>query len=521
MKRLGNILLLTNLAGACATFFYFHYILPDQSAGPEVPGYYEITFFSGVMLLFLTSFLLFRGRGINLVSAVADGEKTIAECSPESIHYLQRRALRVPMAMSLVSFGMWLLAGFIFGFLEPLVTSRIFLSASPDLLLCLRQFLGISLLGGGVTCLVLFFLLENAWRPKIPLFFPKGRLHRVEYGFRMRLRTRFLVVFAGVVCIPIPVVGILLMTHIRQLHMADAVTRNALISSMFWEMGYVAADLLIIAMILAYLLAKSIILPLEQIKKTVKAVENNDFTRQVPVVANDELGDVAQGVNDMVDSLNESRKAKDSLGRYMCREIREQILAGNAEDLTGEMKRVTLLFSDLRDFTGMVEKNHPRDVVKILNRYFDEMTQAVKVHKGLILQYVGDEIEAVFGAPVGYDDHPEMAVRAALEMRRRLERLNAELSENGFPKLDHGIGIHSGAVLAGNIGSAERMSYALVGDTVNTASRIEGLAKDHNADILLSQTTHDLLTGAYNMSQLPPVRVKGKDKEVIVYKLNA
>ncbi|MCG8635458.1 MAG: adenylate/guanylate cyclase domain-containing protein [Desulfobacterales bacterium] len=519
MKRIRILLVAVNLIGGCATFFYFKYILPPRPSDPGVPGYYDAVFFLVTMLFLSVSFFLLKRRSVCLLGEISDGKKEISDFSPDMAHYLQRESLKLPMVLSLLSFGMWIVAGFIFGFLEPLVSSRIFSTAPPDLVFCLRWFLGISVLGGGVTCLVLFFMLDNAWRPHTMRFFPKGRLKQVKYGFGIRLRTRFILVFMGIVCIPMPIVGAILMSNIRQLHTADAVTRNELISSLYWEMGYVTADLLIIALILAYLLAKSIIGPLQQIKATVKAVEKNDFTRQVPVMSNDELGDVAQGVNAMVDSLYQSQKARDSLGRYMCSEIREQIMSGADADLSGEMKRVTLLFSDLRGFTGLVEKNHPRDVVKILNQYFNEMTLAVKAHKGLILQYVGDEIEAVFGAPVGYDDHPEMAVQAALEMRQRLERLNRKFADQGFPQLAHGIGIHSGAVLAGNIGSEERMSYALVGDTVNTASRIEGLAKTLGADIVLSQTTHSLLTGSYPTEQLPPVRVKGKDEEVIVYKL--
>ena len=520
MKKIRTILAAVNLIGGSATFFYFKYILPPRPADPGLPGYYDSVFFLVTMLFLSTSFLFLKRRRVRLLAQIIDGKKEITDFSPDMISYLQRQSLKLPMVLSLISFGVWMVAGFIFGFLQPLVSFQIFSTASPDLLFCLRWFLGISLLGGGVTCLVLFFMLDNAWRPNIMLFFPKGQLKQVKYGFRMRLRTRFLLVFMGILCIPMPIVGTILLSNIQQLHTADAVTRNELISSLYWEMGYVAADLLTIALILAYLLAKSIIVPLQQIKATVRAVEKNDFTRQVPVMSNDELGDVAQGVNAMVDSLYQSQKARDSLGRYMCREIRDQILAGDNTDLEGEMKRVTLLFSDLRGFTGMVEKNHPRDVVKILNQYFNEMTLAVRAHKGLILQYVGDEVEAVFGAPVGYEDHPDMAVKAALEMRQRLEQLNAKLADQGFPRLVHGIGIHSGAVLAGNIGSEERMSYALVGDTVNTASRIEGLTKTLGADIILSQTTHSLLTGSYRTEQLPPVRVKGKDEDLIVYRLN-
>ena len=183
------------------------------------------------------------------------------------------------------------------------------------------------------------------------------------------------------------------------------------------------------------------------------------------------------------------------------------------------MKRVTLLFSDLRDFTTLVESSHPKDVFTVMNQYFTEMTLAIKAYRGQVLQYVGDQIEAVFGAPVHYEDHPDMAVQAALKMRNQLEFLNQRLAQQGVQPLRHGIGIHTGAVLAGNIGSKDRISYALIGDTVNLASRIEGLTKQFSSDILLSQTSHDLLTGSFPTEQLAAVNIKGKKEEVMIYKL--
>ena len=220
----------------------------------------------------------------------------------------------------------------------------------------------------------------------------------------------------------------------------------------------------------------------------------------------------------MIKTMKQTQSIKASFGKYVCSEVRDEIIAGKTS-LEGEMKRATVLFYDLRNFTTLVEKNHPKHVVTIMNQYFNEMTIAVKANRGLVLQYIGDEIEAVFGAPVGFDDHPDMAVQTAIEMRKRLVALNKRFEEQGFEPLTHGIGIHSGAVLAGNIGSEDRMSYALVGDTVNTASRIEGLTKEYRCDIIISQTTFNLLTEPYNTEQLAQVKVKGKTDELIIYKV--
>jgi len=132
-----------------------------------------------------------------------------------------------------------------------------------------------------------------------------------------------------------------------------------------------------------------------------------------------------------------------------------------------------------------------------------------------VLQYIGDEIEAVFGAPLADPDHAANALRTALEMRRRLAAWNAA---RGTP-LRHGIGIHSGPVIAGNIGSAERLAYTLVGDAVNLAARLQALTKDVGCDVLVSADTHRRLDGGFRLTPLPAVRVKGKSEEVEVFRL--
>ena len=210
------------------------------------------------------------------------------------------------------------------------------------------------------------------------------------------------------------------------------------------------------------------------------------------MVSTDEIGAVAEGFNRMLHGLRERELVKETFGKYVTPEIRDEILAGRISG-EGELKEVTVLFADIRDFTPWVEATAPRDVVRDLNEYFTEMAEAIRAHRGLVLQFIGDEIEAVFGAPIASRDHAAMAVRAALDMRERLRAWNARREAAGKPALRHGIGIHTGTVLAGNIGGAERLSYALVGDPVNLASRIQGLTKDFKVDILISEATRKSL----------------------------
>lgn len=518
MNRIIMLTPLVNAIGAAAIYFYFSFILPSQAIVTDIPNYFSPLFSTiGTAVLCLFGILFFR-KSLKSMFEVAFDRIQINSLEESEIHHLQREALKFPMVVAVISFMIWILAGFIFGFLEPLIAARIFDVQTPDLIFCIRRFLGICLLGGGVTSLILYFVMENEWRSYIPNFFPGGHLNRVKHVFKLNVRKRFLIVFLSIILIPLPTMGMTIFASIREMNMSDAITRSQIMDSIVWELGFITLDLLAIVMILAYFLSKSILVPLLGIKRAIKDVENNNLDTRVKILSNDEFGDVAEGFNLMISSLKESRRLRKSFGKYVSKEIQDEILAGNLS-LNGEMKRATLLFSDLRNFTGLVEKNHPKHVVKIINQYFNEMTLAVKEHKGLILQYVGDEIEAAFGVPIGFDDHPEMAVKAALKMRDRLALLNEKLEQDGFEPLAHGIGIHSGAVLAGNIGSTERMSYALVGDTVNSASRIEGLTKEYGCDIILSQTTYNLLTGSYNTVQLAPVKVKGKEDELIIYKL--
>jgi len=214
----------------------------------------------------------------------------------------------------------------------------------------------------------------------------------------------------------------------------------------------------------------------------------------------------------------QKRILKETFGKYVAEEVRDEVLSGRIP-LDGELKDVTVLFADLHNFTPLTESTPPKEVVRILNDYFTEMTPTLHRHHGSILRYVGDEIYTVFGAPLPLKEHPRHAVEAALDMRRLLVLVNEKLVRQGYMPLSHGIGIHSGPVVAANIGSPDRLAYDLVGDTVNLASRIKGLTKQFNADILISATTRARLKGDISVERLPAITVKGKRDPVEIFKI--
>jgi len=226
----------------------------------------------------------------------------------------------------------------------------------------------------------------------------------------------------------------------------------------------------------------------------------------------------ARMVEEIIEKERMRTKILDAFGKYVTPQVRDQILEGNIP-LDGEAKEVTVLFADLRDFTTLAESTTPREVVRIINGYFSEMADAIGQNKGLVLQFIGDEIEAVFGAPLPLEDHPTHAVRAALAMQERLVVVNEKLKQQGYGPLRHGIGIHTGTVVAANIGSEDRLSYAMVGDTVNLASRIQSLNKEFGTDLLISATTVDLLADSIAVEKLPATTVKGKSNPVEIYRL--
>ncbi len=511
------LIVVGNVIGAVLTRFYF-LILEPSWVNLELSPHYDTIFFLISTSLLLSSSVWITRRLFLPLYQIANDDVSIDNIDKEAAQILKRKAIQLPAYIALISFLVWILAGFIFSLLHPVVTQVLYGIDLPDLTICLKQFFGITFVGGLITALFLYFTIERYWRGSIPKFFPEGDLSHVKDAFKLQVHDRLYITFIAISLVPLPLLGIVAYTKAQALHKADAIVSAQLLSSLFMEIIIITVICVAFSIILSIFVSMSVSTPLHKLENAMKEVEKGNLDVRVEIVSNDEIGSVTEGFNLMVKGLKESESIKDSFGKYVSQEIRDEILNGRIS-LDGEMKRATLLFSDLRDFTPLVESMHPKEVVTIMNQYFTQMTEAIKENRGLVLQYVGDEIEAVFGAPVSYEDHTDMAVKAALEMRRRLIELNKNFEKQGVNPLRHGIGIHTGAVLAGNIGSKDRISYALVGDTVNLASRITGLTKEFSCDIILSQTTNSLLTGDFTTEQLSAVKVKGKKEKVLIYKL--
>ena len=216
----------------------------------------------------------------------------------------------------------------------------------------------------------------------------------------------------------------------------------------------------------------------------------------------------------------EKRIVKKLFSRYVSKDVFDQLVADpSLAALGGARRTMTVLFSDVRGFTAMSEKGTPEEVVGQLNEYFSRMVQVVFDHRGTVDKFVGDMVMALFGAPLDDEDHAEHAVQTALAMTTALNELNADWQSQGRPVLDIGIGINTGEMVAGNIGSETIMSYTVIGDAVNLGARLESLNKDYGTRIIISDATRTRLKGRYDIRPLGDVIVKGKSKPVAIFEV--
>ena len=229
----------------------------------------------------------------------------------------------------------------------------------------------------------------------------------------------------------------------------------------------------------------------------------------------------ADGVVVVLEDITREKRVKSSLRRYMSKDVADRLLEGDGEAALGGVRQeVTVLFSDIRSYTALTERADAHQVVEMLNEYFTYMVDVVFHHGGILDKFIGDAIMAVFGAPFSRPDvDPINAVSTALDMQAQLAVYNEERRRRGQRPIDIGIGISTGEVVCGNIGSEMLMDYTAIGDGVNLASRLEGATKQYGARIMISEFTLDKVASRFVTRELDRIRVKGKQHPVRVYEV--
>ena len=216
----------------------------------------------------------------------------------------------------------------------------------------------------------------------------------------------------------------------------------------------------------------------------------------------------------------EKKKIKGAFQYYLTPSVVNEILRDPSKlKLGGDKKRLSVMFSDIRGFTSISEKLSPENLVQLLNEYLTAMTNIVFKHDGLLDKYIGDAIMAVFGAPLEQPDHAQRACHTAVEMIEELKRLQEKWAAEGWPEINIGIGVNTGDMVVGNMGSEMRFDYTVMGDSVNLASRLEGTNKEYGTRMIISEFTHAVVNDEFVCRELDAVRVKGKRLPVRIYEL--
>ena len=276
---------------------------------------------------------------------------------------------------------------------------------------------------------------------------------------------------------------------------------------------------LFIAIIIIRIFSNNITNPIKDLVVASNKIEHGEFELDIKPRTKDEIGLLTSSFIQMANGLSEREKLMTSFSKFTNKTIAQKAARGELA-LGGETRNATIFFSDIRSFTAMSEKMQPNEVVQFLNEYMTKMVNCVEKTHGVVDKYIGDAIMAVWGAPES-DGSPQAdaynAVVAALMMRKALYDYNVQRSQRNLPPVKIGCGINSGPVVAGQIGSNERMEYTVIGDAVNLASRTEALNKPFATDILITENTYNLIKDKVIVEEMPGVHVKGKTDPIKMF----
>lgn len=274
---------------------------------------------------------------------------------------------------------------------------------------------------------------------------------------------------------------------------------------------YLMIVVLTVVIMIVFFFGQSLTTPIIRLVGAAKKIKEGIYNVDIKPATRDEVGELTNAFIEMGAGLEEREKIKTAFGKFVNPELAELVVKDEVR-LGGERKTVAILFSDIRNFTAISEKLDPEEVVDFLNIYMTRMVSCIDSTGGIVDKFIGDAIMAIWGVPVSKGNDTENAIDAALMMRKSLIEFNKNRGDPKNPIIKIGCGINTGPVLAGQIGSENRMEYTVIGDTVNLASRIEDLNKPFGTDILISEDTYDIVKGIYAVERMEPIKVKGKDE---------
>ncbi len=295
---------------------------------------------------------------------------------------------------------------------------------------------------------------------------------------------------------------------------------EAAVSRMRRLVSGISLAALLIGGIGALTMATYTVSPIKLLVRGAREIGRGNLDQEIKTRRKDEIGELTDAFNDMARGLREKRFIRDTFERYMSKELAEKLLgdpAGMRLELGGEHRFVSILFTDIRGFTQMAEGMDPKAVIAFLNDYFKMMVDVVFEQDGWIDKFIGDAVMVIFGVPVKAHDDAARAVLTGLKMKEAVRRFNMAREKAGLPPIHVGIGINSGVVVAGNVGSEARMNYTVIGDPVNLAARLVTLSLEEN--VIISRGTRDLVQGRFVIEERGRAVLKGKQGPQEVYEV--
>jgi adenylate cyclase len=367
-----------------------------------------------------------------------------------------------------------------------------------------------------------YFAVAAAVRPIVPILrhhageLPEAMAERI---IPLGTKRKLLFVFSFVALVPAFAMGAttLIKVH-RTLFVIGAREIATLMAPLEAWVAMLFLSSLCVTLVMSALLSREVSSATGALVRAMKRVEQGKLDERLAVATTDEFADMYEGFNRMTTGLVERERLRDAFGRYVDPTIAEDVMRHGAH-MGGVTVNASVLFADIRGFTEMSERMKPTEVVSLLNRYFNAVEPAILAEGGFINKFGGDSLLAVFGAPVPQEDHAERAARAALGMREALAAWNAREEAEGRVRLRIGVGVHCGEMVAGSVGTQNRMEYTVIGDVVNVAARIQALNKEWGTDILVSAEVHERIRARVPSKAMPPASVQGKSAPLEVYAL--
>jgi adenylate cyclase len=393
------------------------------------------------------------------------------------------RALRQPLVQMKLDAVLWSSAGALF----------VTVNAFESITIAVQAAVGIAL-GALASCALTYLLTERFTREVTVTALGAGAPER---PVGPSVGDRMLVAWGLAAAIPL---------------LGGALLAISVLAVGHWSANRVAVSLLIVSgvglalgFVAMRIAGRSVVEPIEVVREAVRTVQGGDLSAEIPVYDGSEIGLLQAGFNAMTAGLRDRERIREAFGTYLDHEVAEHILASGTA-LEGEEVEVTVMFIDIRDFTGFAERAEASEVVAAVNRLFERIVPVVREHGGHVDKFVGDGLLAVFGAPRRQPDHADRALAAALEIERAV-----------VDQRPIGIGLSSGTVIAGNVGGAGRLEFSVIGDAVNVAARVEETTRATGDTVLVAASTHALLSDPSSLERRPAIPLKGKSEAVALF----